>query len=151
MVHGASSRDEILRDARTRALCFEVGRQDPASHSADISSATIRGGVTWVSPESRSRPLNCPREGHSASHVVIDLRARPFPRKPRTRGGQQYEHLGISTGGIVIIFGLILLLIGFVTGIAIVWTIGVIVLLVGLALWILGSLGHAVGGRHHYY
>jgi hypothetical protein len=51
----------------------------------------------------------------------------------------------------VIIFGLILLLIGFVTGIAIVWTIGVIVLVVGLVLWLLGALGHAVGGRRHYY
>jgi fatty-acid desaturase len=51
----------------------------------------------------------------------------------------------------VIILGLILLLIGFVTGIAIVWTIGVIVLVVGLALWLLGSMGHAIGGRRHYY
>ena len=51
----------------------------------------------------------------------------------------------------MVIFGLILLLIGFVTGVPIVWTIGVIVLLVGLALWLLGSLGHAVGGRHHYF
>jgi Flp pilus assembly protein protease CpaA len=46
---------------------------------------------------------------------------------------------------------LILLLIGFVTGIAIVWTIGVIVLVVGLVLWLLGAMGHAVGGRRHYY
>jgi hypothetical protein len=51
----------------------------------------------------------------------------------------------------VIIFGLILLLIGFVTGIAIVWTIGMIVLVVGLFLWLLGAMGHAVGGRRHYY
>jgi uncharacterized membrane protein HdeD (DUF308 family) len=51
----------------------------------------------------------------------------------------------------MIIFGLILLLIGFITGIAIVWTIGVIVLVVGLALWLLGSMGHAIGGRRHYY
>ena len=51
----------------------------------------------------------------------------------------------------MIIIGLILLLIGFVTGIAIVWTIGVIVLVVGLVLWFLGALGHAVGGRRHYY
>ena len=51
----------------------------------------------------------------------------------------------------MIIFGLILLLIGFVTGIAIVWTIGVIVIVVGLALWLLGSMGHAIGGRRHYY
>ncbi len=51
----------------------------------------------------------------------------------------------------MIIFGLILLLIGFVTGIAIVWTIGMIVLVVGLVLWLLGAMGHAVGGRRHYY
>ena len=51
----------------------------------------------------------------------------------------------------MVILGLILLLIGFVTGIAIVWTIGMIVLVVGLVLWLLGALGHAVGGRRHYY
>ncbi len=51
----------------------------------------------------------------------------------------------------MIIFGLILLLIGFITGIAIVWTIGMIVLVVGLVLWVLGTMGHAVGGRRHYY
>jgi len=51
----------------------------------------------------------------------------------------------------VVILGLILLLIGFVTGIAIVWTIGMVVLVVGLVLWLLGSMGHAVGGRRHYY
>ncbi len=51
----------------------------------------------------------------------------------------------------MIILGLLLLLIGFVTGIQLVWTIGVIVLVVGLFLWILGALGHAVGGRRHYF
>lgn len=51
----------------------------------------------------------------------------------------------------MIILGLILLIIGFITGIAIVWTIGVVVLVVGLALWLLGALGHAIGGRRHYF
>jgi Flp pilus assembly protein protease CpaA len=32
-----------------------------------------------------------------------------------------------------------------------VWTIGMIVLIVGLVLWLLGAMGHAVGGRRHYY
>jgi hypothetical protein len=59
--------------------------------------------------------------------------------------------LDTSSGGAVVIFGLILLLIGFVTGITILWTIGMIVLIVGLVLWLLGTLGHAVGGRRHYY
>lgn len=51
----------------------------------------------------------------------------------------------------MVIFGLIILLIGFVTGIPIVWTIGMVVLVVGLVLWLLGTMGHAVGGRRHYY
>jgi len=64
---------------------------------------------------------------------------------------RRHENLDTSTGDIVIIFGLIFLVIGFVTGITIVWTIGVIVLVVGLVLWLLGSVGHAIGGRRHYY
>ena len=51
----------------------------------------------------------------------------------------------------MIILGIILLVIGFVTGIPIVWSIGLIVLVIGLVLWLLGALGHAVGGRRHYY
>lgn len=51
----------------------------------------------------------------------------------------------------MIFFGLVLLIIGFVAAIPIVWSIGVIVLVVGLVLMLLGALGHAVGGRRHYY
>ena len=51
----------------------------------------------------------------------------------------------------MIILGVVFLIIGFITGIAIVWTIGTIVLVVGLVLWLLGTLGHAVGGRRHYF
>jgi Family of unknown function (DUF6131) len=51
----------------------------------------------------------------------------------------------------VIVLGLILLLIGFIANIAIAWTIGIILLLVGVILAILGSVGHAVGGRRHYF
>ena len=54
-------------------------------------------------------------------------------------------------GRLLIIFGLIFLLIGFVTGIALVWTIGVIVLVIGLILWLLGAMGHAVRGRRHFF
>ncbi|HVA99691.1 MAG TPA: DUF6131 family protein [Acidimicrobiales bacterium] len=51
----------------------------------------------------------------------------------------------------MVIFGLVILIIGFVTGIAIVWTIGMLIFVVGLVLWLLGAMGHAVGGRRHYY
>jgi hypothetical protein len=51
----------------------------------------------------------------------------------------------------MIIIGVVLLVIGFILKIAIVWSIGIIVLLVGLVLALLGALGHAVGGRRHYW
>jgi hypothetical protein len=43
------------------------------------------------------------------------------------------------------------MIVGFVAGISILWTVGLIVLLVGLVLWIMGSAGHAIGGRKHYF
>ncbi|MFD4694514.1 DUF6131 family protein [Streptomyces sp. NPDC058463] len=51
----------------------------------------------------------------------------------------------------MIIIGAILLILGLVTGLGVLWTIGIILLVIGLALWLLGSLGHAVGGRNHYW
>ena len=51
----------------------------------------------------------------------------------------------------MIILGVILLIIGLLTGIAILWTIGIIVLVVGLILALLGATGRAVGGRRHYF
>ncbi|MCZ7459775.1 MULTISPECIES: DUF6131 family protein [Streptomyces] len=51
----------------------------------------------------------------------------------------------------MIILGLILLIIGLVAGINILWTIGIILVAVGALLWVLGAMGHAVGGRRHFY
>jgi Family of unknown function (DUF6131) len=51
----------------------------------------------------------------------------------------------------MIILGIILLLIGLLTNIAIVWTLGIIALVVGLILLLLGVVGHSVGGRRHYW
>ena len=51
----------------------------------------------------------------------------------------------------MVILGIILLLIGLLTKIAIVWTLGIIALVVGLILLLLGAVGHSVGGRRHYW
>ncbi len=51
----------------------------------------------------------------------------------------------------MIVLGIILLLIGFIAKITILWTIGIIALVVGLILLLLGSMGRAVGGRRHYW
>jgi hypothetical protein len=51
----------------------------------------------------------------------------------------------------MIILGIILLIIGFVAAIHILWIIGILVLVIGLILALLGAVGHAVGGRRHYW
>ncbi len=51
----------------------------------------------------------------------------------------------------MIILGLILMLIGLVAAIPILWSVGIVLALVGLVLLVLGRSGHAVGGRHHYW
>ncbi len=49
------------------------------------------------------------------------------------------------------VIGLILMLLGFVLGVPILWSVGIVLLLVGLILMLLGANGHGVGGRRHYY
>ncbi len=51
----------------------------------------------------------------------------------------------------MIILGVVLLIIGFLAKIAILWTIGIVLVVVGLILALLGMMGRAVGGRAHYY
>jgi hypothetical protein len=51
----------------------------------------------------------------------------------------------------MIVLGVILLLIGWVTGISILYTVGSILLVVGLVLLLLGSVGRGVGGRRWYF
>ena len=51
----------------------------------------------------------------------------------------------------MIIFGILLLIIGFVAGIGILWTLGIVVVIIGVVLALLGMAGHAVGGRRHYF
>ncbi|MEF9881599.1 DUF6131 family protein [Streptomyces sp. P9-A4] len=51
----------------------------------------------------------------------------------------------------MIVLGVILLVIGLVAGIGILWTIGIILVVIGAILWILGAVGHQVGGRRHYW
>jgi membrane-bound ClpP family serine protease len=51
----------------------------------------------------------------------------------------------------LIIAGIVLLLLGLLLGVGILYTIGIILIIVGAVLWVVGSTGRAVGGRRHYY
>jgi hypothetical protein len=51
----------------------------------------------------------------------------------------------------VLILGLVLLLLGWLTDIGILTTIGIILLVIGAVLWILGTAGRPVGGRRYWW
>jgi hypothetical protein len=51
----------------------------------------------------------------------------------------------------MITLGIILLIIGFIAKVAILWSIGILLVVVGLILALLGAMGRAIGGRRHYY
>ncbi|MGB3698439.1 MAG: hypothetical protein WBA05_13490 [Gordonia sp. (in: high G+C Gram-positive bacteria)] len=51
----------------------------------------------------------------------------------------------------MIALGVILLIIGFIIKIPILWTLGVIAVVIGLVLFVAGMLGREVGGRRHWY
>jgi hypothetical protein len=51
----------------------------------------------------------------------------------------------------MLILGLILLLLGFLLSVPILWTLGIILLVVGAVLFLLGSTGRPVGGRRHWF
>ena len=51
----------------------------------------------------------------------------------------------------MILLGIVLLIAGFVFKISVLWTIGVILVVIGVVLMLMGRMGHAVGGRCHYY
>jgi len=51
----------------------------------------------------------------------------------------------------MIILGVVLLIVGFIAHISILWTIGLILVIVGAVFAILGATGRAIGGRKHWY
>jgi hypothetical protein len=51
----------------------------------------------------------------------------------------------------MIVLGLILLILGWILGIGILWTIGLIVLIIAIVFFVLGQTGRAVGGRKYWF
>ncbi|MCV7079626.1 MULTISPECIES: hypothetical protein [Mycobacterium] len=51
----------------------------------------------------------------------------------------------------MIILGIILLVIGYFTSLSILYTIGGILIIVGVILWILGAVGRPVAGRRVWF
>lgn len=51
----------------------------------------------------------------------------------------------------MIVLGILLMVLGWVFSVPVLWTLGIVALVIGVVLYAAGSMGHAVGGRRHYY
>lgn len=51
----------------------------------------------------------------------------------------------------MLVLGLVLLLLGYFLVIPILQTLGIVLLILGALLWVLGGVGHPVGGRRYWY
>jgi hypothetical protein len=51
----------------------------------------------------------------------------------------------------MIALGLVLLLLGVLLGVSLLYTLGAILLVIGVIFYVLGATGRPVGGRSHYY
>ncbi|MEC3977108.1 DUF6131 family protein [Amycolatopsis sp. H20-H5] len=51
----------------------------------------------------------------------------------------------------MIVLGVILLLVGFLAKISILWTIGIVLIVIGAVLALVGRSGRKVGGRAHWF
>lgn len=51
----------------------------------------------------------------------------------------------------MIVLGVLLLLLGYFLGVGLLYTLGVILLVIGVVLFLLGAVGHSVGGRSNWW
>jgi hypothetical protein len=51
----------------------------------------------------------------------------------------------------MVVLGIVLLILGYLFAIPLLWTIGIVLVVIGAVLWILGSVGRPVGGRRYWY
>jgi hypothetical protein len=88
------------------------------------------------------------------AHIVA-IEIQLFERRSRNdvfgtphRGRATTPYKG---GGTMIVLGVVLMLIGFIAKVPILWSLGILVAVIGLVLLLLGAAGREIGGRRHYY
>ncbi|QZT65879.1 hypothetical protein [Mycolicibacterium austroafricanum] len=107
----------------------------PTGHAADRPHRRFGG------PSSRlqDRPSTCSPDDGAPPMFGFDQ-----------FGNSSQDHT-TSDRSTMIILGIILLLIGYFTSLSILYTIGGILVVVGIVLWILGAVGRPVGGRKVWF
>jgi len=103
----------------------------------------------------RNAPLWSKRSGLTSDSEDWTSPERVLPQqlRPVALGGDQglVAHASSEGAAFMIILGVVLLIIGFFASIPILWTIGIILVVVGAVLALVGRSGRKVGGRAHWY
>src|SRR5207244_5761359 len=94
-------------------------------------AATFRAWTTRVAPT---------MSGYRSDRLAEPHLHEPRVSEPRTVLGSARKET------VLIVLGVILLVIGLLTGMGLLSAVGAILVIVGAILWILGAVGHAVGG-----
>lgn len=111
---------------------------------------------TWVTHARSRQKATCaePTRARTATarlpgptRLPVSANFRPGKPQPEIRGGGN----GQLKEDLMIALGIILLLLGFMVNVQIVWSIGVILLVIGAVLWIFGAVGRPVAGRRYWY
>lgn len=77
---------------------------------------------------------------------------RPHPEnKPRPEAPVLVGASSFQGEPPVIILGILLLVLGYVLPLPLLYTIGWILVVIGVILWIVGAIGHPVAGRRYWY
>lgn len=105
----------------------------PTAQHLNREMPDLNGGMPDMLRQRTPNPgLTC----HGYGYCAVRLSTRDSP-----------EHLET----VVIVLGVVLLIVGFLTKVAIIWTLGIIAVVVGAVLAILGTAGREIGGRRHWY
>ena len=123
-----------------------IRRPDPAENPDHFRRESPPAPPSIHVPK-RSLAVSSRRPGNS----FVPARATRRPMTTKTPSPRRCAGVSGSEGLVVIVFGIILLVIGFISNVSILETLGVVLAAVGVVLYLLGSAGHAVGGRRHYW
>jgi len=128
----------FVSSTRQRARPTRYRRVSPPA-----ARSTWRGNSTPVKPE----PATSSSWFRRLPAGTSSFEQQPMARAPCSHSRDETK----QRRTLVITLGVILLIIGFVAQVPILWSIGIVLLVVGAVLYLLGTAGHEIGGRRHYY
>jgi uncharacterized membrane protein HdeD (DUF308 family) len=84
-------------------------------------------------------------------YAFAALQRRAGPPRLEARRIRVLRRRRVEGSDLMLVVGIICLILGFILSIPVLWTIGIILAVIGVILWIMGAMDHAVLGRRYWY